>query len=320
MKRLRILTVAVAVAGCDPPATTDSSTVAPQEDEGDIALVVGQGVDYLAAEGTRWFQGEVWVQDGKGCVSCHHVGYALWAHREAQRVGVDASADALSDLAGRASTFLGENDNATAVSSTQMILAGVHNEHDLSTLDGSAEADGHWKARGQFPSQKRGEEEGDAVATLWALAALARLGDETLADRRDGALTWLRAARPGDSTEWMAARLVVAVAYDDDGAAADAMTRLLQTQQDDGGWSFVAGDPSSPFATGQAVHALATADRPPGRQAVDRGVAYLLRTRQADGTWATPSGLVSKEASEKLDYIYRFWGTAWATMGLARSL
>ena len=31
---------------------------------------------YLEEDGDRWLEGEIWVQDGKGCVSCHHVATA----------------------------------------------------------------------------------------------------------------------------------------------------------------------------------------------------------------------------------------------------
>ena len=51
-----------------------------------------------------------------------------------------------------------------------------------------------------------------------------------------------------------------------------------------------------------------------------RGVAYLLREQQADGTWLTSSKYTSAVESEDRDYIYQYWGTAWASLGLSRSL
>jgi hypothetical protein len=49
-------------------------------------------------------------------------------------------------------------------------------------------------------------------------------------------------------------------------------------------------------------------------------VDYLLTRQQADGTWLTPSKYTSKKESKDRDYIYQFWGTAWASMGLSRAL
>ena len=88
---------------------------------------------------------------------------------------------------------------------------------------------------------------------------------------------------------------------------------------EDGGWSWIADDPSNPFSTGQTVYALATVTDDRARDALLRGVDYLLARQQADGTWETPSELTSTEPSEKKDYIYRYWGTAWASIGLSRA-
>ena len=312
---MRRVCTMILLLGCNAPATAT-----PDEQPDDRLAVVAQGMDYLAYEGTRWFEGKTWVQDDNGCVSCHHVGNALWAHREAQRAGIHGRDVAMADLGRRAAEFLADGDNAAVVSSTLMILADAHSENDLTVLRDNQTEDGAWNARGQFKFQQRGEAEGDAVASLWALAAIATLTDDALAEPRDRALTWLDQAPTGVSTEWTAARLVVAHAYDDDKAASAARDQLLQAQGEDGGWSFMPGDDSSAFATGQVVYALALENHDTSRTAVDNGVAYLLRTHEPDGTWATPSAAVSETASKRRDYIYRYWGTAWATMALARSL
>jgi len=54
--------------------------------------------------------------------------------------------------------------------------------------------------------------------------------------------------------------------------------------------------------------------------AIRRGVDFLLARQQADGTWLTPSKYTSERESKDRDYIYQFWGTAWASMGLSRAL
>ena len=75
------------------------------------------------------------------------------------------------------------------------------------------------------------------------------------------------------------------------------------------------------MTTGQAVYALAIAGDPDTTgKSLQRGVDYLLTTQRADGTWVTASELISTEPSPGKDYVYTFWGTSWASIGLARTL
>lgn len=75
-------------------------------------------------------------------------------------------------------------------------------------------------------------------------------------------------------------------------SVAQAASWLAREQRRDGGWSRVAtqaglgeaGLPASAAVTAAAVHALAAAG-PPGCRAIRRGVAWLLRSQLADGSW-----------------------------------
>ena len=67
------------------------------------------------------------------------------------------------------------------------------------------------------------------------------------------------------------------------------------------------------------LYALATAGDERARATLARGVDYLLARQRKDGTWQTPSKLTSTEPSREKDYIYRYWGTAWASIGLSRA-
>ena len=69
-----------------------------------------------------------------------------------------------------------------------------------------------------------------------------------------------------------------------------ALVDLLSTQRDDGGWAQIDALASDAYATGSALVALheagkLTTDQP----AFLRGVAFLLRTQKADGTWFVAS-------------------------------
>ncbi len=317
--------MAASIGACGPQLVrveTDPTPAAiPAPAPPDIVAAIRNSLRYLEEDGDRWLEGEVWVQDGKGCVSCHHVGYALWSHREAGRAGVPFPTDEIDDLQRRTVDFLAQPQKTRVVSATQMIMAQAHSENDLALIRGDSKPAGNWRARGQFPSQKRGEEEGDDVASLWALAALATLEplDGETEARRARALEWVARAEPGISNEWTAARLIVAFQQEEDERVSALFGEILATQNEDGGWSWLEDDPSNPFSTGHTVYALGTLGGDRARDALWRGVDYLLASQQDDGTWETPSDLISTEPSEKKDYIYRYWGTAWASLGLSRA-
>ena len=61
---------------------------------------------------------------------------------------------------------------------------------------------------------------------------------------------------------------------------------LMAQQRPDGGWAQTPGMPSDAYATGLALSALAMADSSAVNGAAwRRAVEYLMRTRQADGSW-----------------------------------
>ena len=286
-----------------------------------IEQAIASSLPYLYNDGNRWMEGKVSIQEGSRCVSCHHVGFALWSHREAELAGVTVlSPKKIEELGRRASEFLAQPDKPRVVSATQMLMANAHGDHDLNVLRQSVEKAGNWRARGQFPSQIRGEEEGDHVASLWALVALDTLDEmnDGLKQRHDRALKWLADSERGVSSEWMLASLIVAHQQQQHTQA--LLDQTLASQHADGGWGWLPKDRSNAFSTGQAVYALATIDDPRAEDALSRGINYLLSRQQADGSWETPSLLTSTEPTEAKDYIYRYWGTAWASMGLSRTL
>lgn len=314
--------IAKRIAGAMIAVSLLTGGTASAGQDGRLVEAIRSSVSYLDTEGDRWLRGQVPMQKGTGCISCHHVGYALWSRREAQLAGVVTDDKAASDLRSRAMASQARPGQPRVVSATQMIMAGAHSDGDLEVIRSDKKPAGNWHAAGQFATQLRGEDESDDVASLWALAALAALGslDTETEARRERGSVWMDRAEPGASSEWHIARLVVAWRQGDEKHRSELLEHVLAAQNPDGGWGWLVGGPSNPFSTGQTVYALALVDDEGARPARQRGVAYLLDRQEPDGTWATPSELTSTAPSHEKDYIYRYWGTAWASIGLSRSL
>lgn len=92
---------------------------------------------------------------------------------------------------------------------------------------------------------------------------------------------------------------------------------LRQQQRPDGGWAQTPDRDSDALATGQSLYVLKLAGIHSGDPAVDRGLAFLVHTQQADGTWpitSRPNPETGKPASWLNPITYA--GTAWGTLGL----
>ena len=125
---------------------------------------------------------------------------------------------------------------------------------------------------------------------------------------------FVRKAAPGATNEWLAARMLVEKRYGD---PAPFRKELAARQNRDGGWAWLHGGPSDAFATGQVLYALSVAGAMDA-DAVAKARRHLVETQGVDGSWAV-DGLTAKPKPSK-EPIYRYWGTAWAAIGLARTL
>mgnify|MGYP000992429812 CR=1 FL=1 len=102
---------------------------------------------------------------------------------------------------------------------------------------------------------------------------------------------------------------------------------LLAAQRADGGWAQLPGMESDAYATGQALVALHQAGGLPVNDAAyQRGVEYLRRTWQADGSWhvRTRSFPIQKQFASGFPYERDQWisaaATSWAVMALSLTL
>ena len=98
---------------------------------------------------------------------------------------------------------------------------------------------------------------------------------------------------------------------------------LLALQRPDGGWGQLPGLETDAYATGQALVALQAAEHPVSSAEYQRGVAFLLRTQFADGSWLvrTRTFPVQPPKDSGFPHGKHQWisaaGTSWAAMALA---
>ena len=97
---------------------------------------------------------------------------------------------------------------------------------------------------------------------------------------------------------------------------------LLALQRADGGWSQTPYLASDAYATGQVLYTLHELGLPAAEAAVQRGIAYLLRTQAEDGTWHVKSRAMKIQPYFESGFPYGDdqWisqtATAWAAMAL----
>jgi hypothetical protein len=148
----------------------------------------------------------------------------------------------------------------------------------------------HWTTTSRRPPM----EASHFTTTALALRGLRYFGTRSQAgaveDRIRHARAWLTTSRPVD-TEDRVFRLWGLKYADAAPAAIESGAKdLLAAQRSDGGWGQTEKLASDAYATGSALVALHQAGRlATVDPAYRRGVAFLLRTQEADGTWFVAS-------------------------------
>jgi hypothetical protein len=187
------------------------------------------------------------------------------------------------------------------------------------------QGDGTWKPGGQIGNMNRSPAEAAQITTMWSALALLEESDAAAMAGVTRAWAAVNAVRAGKNTEWHAVRLLLARKLGDEEVALAALRRLLARQLPDGSWPAISGGAGDAFATGQVLYALSRACGRDAAQAIQRGRQRLLETQAEDGSWPVPPAALTSPSSsldrlKKLEPIYRYWGSAWATIGLASTL
>lgn len=187
--------------------------------------------------------------------------------------------------------------------------------------------DGHW----QFSIPRVPMQSSFFTFTALAVRSLRAYGPKSyageVAERIRRAKTWLLTA-PSQTGEDRASRLLgLKWAGATEEERRKAMDELRAGQRPDGGWSQLADLQSDAYATGQALYALHVAGGLPVTDPMyARGVQFLLRTQDEDGSW-----FVNKRALPANNYFdtgfphgesqySSFNGTCWATLALLETI
>ncbi len=318
------------------PASVLSASPPPAADR----AAVHHGLAFLVKDAKEWRQ-------AKTCSTCHHGVMTVWALAEAKGRGYDVSAETLADMTawtkGRLERIDLPRDTRpgwSMVSTPGLYLAffapaipgqQAVTPDDMRRIAGHLlqhqEADGSW-SWAAAPAKNRPPPvfESDEVATLLGYLALgpqaAGQAKEKAAARtaRERAAAWLAKTPPSDTTQAAALRLLRKARGGPAAALQLEIDAFLARRNADGGWPQVPGGKSDGYATGQALYVLSLVGVAPDRPEVRRAVAFLTATQRADGSWPMTSRSHPGATPMTNPSPITHFGTAWATIGLLRSI
>lgn len=315
-----------------PPRPAAAHTASPASNPRDA---VARALPILQKTGVTFRQ-------KAGCVSCHNntLLATLTAEARRSRIPFDertaaAEADGISRFTEswreRAIQGLGIPGDADTIS---YILVGLGDEHhpaDEATdalvyfLMRKQQADGSWHTLAHRPPI----ESSDITVTATSMHAIPLYAPTVWRRRANDAVAaagrWLAARTPRMTEERTFQLRGLAWAGRPMSERRRLATALVAEQRPDGGWAQLSKLESDAYATGQALLALHEAAGMPVTDPVfKKGVAYLLSTQQADGTWLVQSRAVPIQPLFDIGFPYgstNAWisaaGTNWAATALA---
>jgi hypothetical protein len=298
-------------------------------DAGDVRQCVQRSLPFLEKEAVEWMQ-------TKKCVTCHHIPMMLWTHYEARKHGFAVNEKAVEDLASQAlahyldhpeftptgqdTGFMEKNlGPGTVYLSLALAANGAAGESSIKGLQrfrdnfvARQNENGSWTTTTNSPPLVDGHDS----MTMLILAALGNSDlNEQNREGRERALRWLKETPIRQQSQPLALRILVAVQSADKDEVSRDVELLRGLQQSDGGWNQLAGLATDALATGQALYALNAAGAGPDDSAVRRACRFLTTTQQQDGSW-----LVHTRNPNSHDPVISYYGTAWAILGLLRTL
>lgn len=329
-----VLAEGMSLARSDPPRATATAEQS--------RLAAERGLGFLQQDAAKW-------RKEKECSTCHHGTMTVWALSEARLQGYEVAFETLLETSkwtrdrvlARIDQPRDPRPGWNMVSTPALYLAvmarAVPKRDSISGDDlrrigkhllRHQEADGSW-SWASAPAKNRPPPffESDEVATMLAYLALSQHApsddkEETaLRTAREKAATWLAKTSPSDTTQAAGLRLLVQVGAGKPAKALQpAIDELLSRQNQDGGWGQLRDAPSDAYATGQMLYFLNLADVPRDREEIRRGTTFLVAHQKEDGSWPMTSRAHPGATPGKNLVPITYFGSAWATLGLMRSL
>ena len=277
----------------------DSAKTSPDPAPKDVYAAVAKSIALLEEVSPKFFP-------KSGCISCHNVSIPLMALTEARRRGYPVNPASTQQLVKQTiASDSPQRDNllsgacgvlgSPGVGSYSLIPLKAEGYASDSLTDAivrclalAQHPDGHWhfNVDTRPPISAEGDIPETALAAramkLYIVPAMAADLESRIARAREFLVT----ARPQFSGDY-AFRLLGLVWTDATANQIQTATReLLAQQRPDGGWAQNADMSSDAYETGLSLSAVAAADpRSAKTPAYRRGVDYLMRTQEADGSW-----------------------------------
>jgi hypothetical protein len=267
---------------------------------GDIKAAVGKALPLL------WKGAEGHVAQ-RECFACHNQGIPLLAFTTARQRGFSVRDEDLKKQLAFIAAFLEKNRDNYRQGKGQGGQADTAGYALLSLEVGGWKPDAtteavaeylllrdkdrdHW----QTTSNRPPSEASPFTTTYLALRALRAWGTaaqkERIGKRIETVRGWLIKAKAKDTEDRVFRLWALHAAGADEKEVRAAVEELVESQREDGGWGQTEGQDSDAYATGSALVALHQAG---GTATTDpvyrRGVAYLLKSQKAAGSWLVRS-------------------------------
>ncbi|MEZ6129836.1 MAG: prenyltransferase/squalene oxidase repeat-containing protein [Planctomycetaceae bacterium] len=178
-------------------------------------------------------------------------------------------------------------------------------------------------------SNRPPSENSDFATTYLALRALDHFGRESHSPQIETAgataKTWFERAKPVE-TEDSVFQLLTLPYLNLENRADDRMTQLKDQQRNDGGWAQLPELDSDAYATATVLYALAEAGMDTTNPHYHRGLEFLIRQQQPDGSWhvrsrSKPFQLYFETGyPHGSDQFISMTAACWATLALLNAL
>jgi len=302
-------------------------------ENGRIKTSIEQAVGLLQKSSSTFFK-------SSGCASCHNQSLPLMATSAARKRGIsvneEIAAEQVKAVVSTYAPFQEEMrakpdripDPAVSVSYALMGLAAEKRAPDALTAAMSELISKHQASDGHFRTlpMRPPIESSEFTSTALSVRALQIYGSDPNG-KIEAARGWLQNAKPQTNEDAAMHLLGLAWSHADPHYLRSAASGLIMQQRQDGGWAQLPTLETDAYATGQALVALLESEQVTVMDpVVRRGIDYLLRTQDRDGSWLVRSRAFPFQKYRDggfphgKDQFISAAGTSWAVMALSLAI